>query len=170
MVSMNNKYVRLLIMSLVIIMALFFIQDFGDFLDENAKDVIQLGGNPQCNSAISICSASIINDGDFQRLSFSINNGDSAQAELAMTISAIGFDFEGIESLAIRFVMVGTDLEKGPILFAADKTSNQVVAEKWHAVTRLPKAPDARTDWVAIVRLKSTKKEYKAEFPVIFQR
>ena len=32
----KNKYIRLLAMSLVIIIALSFIQDFADFLDENS--------------------------------------------------------------------------------------------------------------------------------------
>lgn len=165
---MNNKYVRLLAMSLVIILALIFVQDFGDFLDENSSKVIKLGVNPYCNSATSICSASIVNDGDFQRISFVIKKAEDAKAEFSAALTAVGFDFEGIESISVSFEMPGENPESNIMLFSADKSSQQIVPENWHARVKLPVISSARTDWLAVIRLKSSKKEYRAEFPFHF--
>ena len=165
---LDNKYVRLLVMSLVIILALIFVQDFGDFLDENSNDVIKLGVNQQCNSVTSICSASIINDGEFQRISFAVKAVENSAAEFPIRLSAVGFDFEGIESISVSFEMQGEDLETDRVFFTADKSSHQVVPENWNAVAKLPPVANGRKDWLAIVRLKSSKKEYRAEFPVKF--
>lgn len=165
---LNNKYIRLLAMSFVIILALIFVQDFGDFLDENSSKIIKLGTNQHCNSASSICSASIINDKDFQRISFAIKSAVTPNVEFPMSLSAVGFDFEGIESISVSFEMPGEDLERNLVLFSPDKSSNQVVAENWNAMAKLPKMPKNRTDWLAVVRLKSSKHEYRAEFPFHF--
>lgn len=162
---MNNKYIRLLVMSLVIIMALIFVQDFGDFLDENSNKVIKLGVNQHCNSATSICSASIVNQGDFQRISFSINVAAISDNEFPVTLSAVGFDFEGIESVSVAFEMQGEELDIQPVLFTPDKSTHQIVPEKWHAVAKLPTVSNGRTDWLAVVRLKSSKEAYRAQFP-----
>lgn len=165
----KNKYIRLLAMSLVIIIALSFIQDFADFLDENSEKVVRLGVNQQCNPLTSICSASIINEGEFQRISFAINgatlSASGALIEFPMTLTATGFDFEGIQSVSVSFERPDEDLDSTIILFSPDKSAHQVVPENWTATAKLPAAPDNRTDWLAVIRLKSSKKEYLAEFP-----
>jgi hypothetical protein len=120
-------------MSLIIILALIFVQDFADFLDENSDKVVKLGVNQQCNSATSICSASIINEGEFQRISFTVK-GAAANSEFPIK----------------------------------DKSTHQVVPENWHAVVKLPNVENGRSDWLAIVYLKSSAREYRAEFPCSF--
>ena len=165
---MDNKYLRLFVMSLVIILALIFVQDFADFLDENSNKVVKFGVNQHCNSAVSICSASIVNEGDFQRISFAIKGAAASGIEFPMTLTAVGFDFEGIQSVSVSFEMPGEDLDSHPVLFSPDKSTHQVVPEKWDAVARLPVISNNRTDWLAVIRLKSSKKEYRAEFPFSF--
>ncbi|MCW8930047.1 MAG: hypothetical protein OQL19_07415 [Gammaproteobacteria bacterium] len=167
-ISFDNKYIRLLVMSFVIILALIFVQDFGDFLDENSNKVIQLGVNQHCNSATSICSASIINEGEFQRMSFAIKGDVASNLTFPVALTVIGFDFEGIESISVSFTMVDEDLENNLVLFTPDKSLNQVVPEKWDAVVKLPQVDNNRTDWFAVIRLKSSEKEYRAEFPFHF--
>ncbi|MDX2506423.1 MAG: hypothetical protein QNL62_18370 [Gammaproteobacteria bacterium] len=161
----NNKYLRLLAMSLVIIIALSFVQDFADFLDENSDKVIKLGVNQHCNPSSSICSASVVNEGEFQRISFAIKGPTTASKEFPMTLTAVGFDFEGIQSISVSFEMLDEDLDSHIVLFSPNKSAAQIVPENWHAVAKLPKGPGGRTDWLAVVRLKSNKKEYLAEFP-----
>ena len=155
-------------MSFVIILALIFVQDFGDFLDEHSNKIIKLGVNQHCNSAGSICSASIINDKEFQRISFAIKSTVIPDVEFPMLLSVVGFDFEGIESISVSFEMAGEDLEQNLVLFSPDKSTHQVVPENWNAVAKLPKVSKNRTDWLAVVRLKSSKQEYRAEFPFHF--
>lgn len=162
---MDNKYIRMLAISLVIVIALTFVQDFADFLDEHSDKVVQMGVNKHCNPGISICSASIVNDKEFQRISFSIKDTTVQEKEFPMVITATGFDFEGIQSISISFEMHDETIENNLVLFTPDKSTHQIVPEKWHAVARLPAAPDNRTDWLAVVRLKSSKREYRAEFP-----
>jgi hypothetical protein len=160
-------------MSSVILLALFFVQDFADFLDENSNKVIKLGINQQCNPVMSICSASIINDGEFQRISFSIEkiittDQLSKMIQLPILVEVIGFDFEGIESIVITFMRLGEKLDISPIPLIADNPTHQIVAEKWNAIANLPIINNNRRDWLAVIHLKSTKKEYQAEFPMIF--
>ncbi len=168
MLHLDNKYLRLLVMSMVIIMALIFVQDFADFLDENSNKVVKFGVNQHCNSAASICSASIVNEGDFQRISFAIKGAAASGKEFPMTLTAVGFDFEGIQSVSVAFEMPGEELDSQHVLFSPDKSTHQVVPEKWDAVARLPAISNERTDWLAVIRLKSSKKEYRAEFPFSF--
>lgn len=162
---MKNKYLRLLAMSLVIVIALTFIQDFADFLDEYSDKIVKLGVNQQCNPVISICSASIANDGEFQRISFAIKGSTAIGKEFPMALNVSGFDFEGIQSISVSFEMEGEAIDNNMILFSPDRSTHQVVPEKWHATARLPTAPEGRTDWLAVIKLKSSKKEYRAEFP-----
>jgi hypothetical protein len=167
---LNNRYVRLLIMSLVIILALSFVNDFAEFLDKNSDKYIKLGTNLQCNPLKSICSASIINDGEFQRISFSVNDwktrSDEALNEFSMAITATGFDFDGIESISVSFDRPDESIEGAVILFQPDKSSDQVVPENWHAKAELAMASNGKTGWLAVVRLKSSKNGYRAEFPL----
>ena len=168
-ISLDNKYIRLLAISFVITLALIFVQDFGDFLDENSNREIKLGVNQYCDSATSICSASIINEGDFLRISFTIKGASASDAnsdaEFPISLTAVGFDFEGIESISVSFEMQGEDLEHNRILLTPDKSSHQVVPENWNTMAKLPSVATNRTDWLAVVRLKSSKNEYRAEFP-----
>ena len=161
----NNKYIRLLAMSLVIILALSLVQDFTDFLDESSDNVIKLGVNQHCNPTNSICSASMVNEGEFQRISFAIKGPTTASKEFLMTLTAVGFDFEGIQSISVSFEMLDEELDSHIVLFSPNKTAQQIVPENWNAVAKLPPGPDGRTDWLAVIRLKSSKKEYLAEFP-----
>lgn len=163
---LSNKYIRLLAMSLMIILALIFVQDFADFLGENSDNVVKLGINPNCNSATSICSAAIKREGEFQRISFAIKK--TAAAEFPIKLTAVGFDFEGIDSISVSFEMPGEDREEIKMLLLPDKSTHQVVPENWHAVAKLPKVENGRSDWLAIVRLKSSAREYRAEFPCSF--
>ncbi len=168
---LENKYIRLLAMSLVIILALSWVQDFSDFLGDHADNTIKLGVNPQCNSMSSICSASIRNEGEFQRLSFSITHKNknivAKSDEYSVKLIATGFDFDGIESISLYFDRVGEDISRQLIPLQADKSTRQVVPEKWFAEINLPDAQinSKRKDWLAIIILKSTKEEYRAEFP-----
>jgi len=154
-------------MSFVIVIAMSFVQDFADFLDENSDKVIKLGVNEHCNSSIAICSASIMNEGEFQRISFSIKHLPDDQ-DVKIMLTAKGFDFEGIESISVLFEVLDEDIESPAIVLIPDKSSHQIVAEKWNAVARLPVIKGENRDWRAIVSLKSTKKEYRAEFPFDF--
>ncbi len=156
-------------MSLIIILALIFVQDFADFLDENSDKIVKLGVNQQCNPVASICSASIINEGDFQRISLAIKqsmpiNKQSGELDLTLSLNAVGFDFEGIESLAVVFELLDSDEEAQRIAFVADKSSNQVVPENWQARLKVS-LPENSRDCFATVNLKSSKKQYRAEFP-----
>ncbi len=156
-------------MTSAIILALIFVQDFGDFLDENSDKIVKLGVNPHCNAASSICSASIINEGDFQRLSLNIKEAKNSELEYSLAVTAVGFDFEGIESISVSFEMPGESVEENAALFSPDKSLQQVVPENWNTVLRLPSTSSDRTDWLAVIRLKSTIKEYHAQFPFHFK-
>ena len=162
---LQNKYLRLLAMSVVIVIALTFIQDFGDFLDEHSDKIVKLGVNQQCDPTRGICSASIVNNGEFQRISFAIQGTTAAGNDFTISINATGFDFEGIQSVAVSFEMEGETIENNRVLLQPDRSDNLVVPEKWHTMVKLPPAPEGRNDWLAVVRLKSSKREYRAEFP-----
>ena len=165
---LNNKYIRLLAMSLIIILALIFVQDFADFLDENSDKVVKLGTNQQCNSVTSICSASIKKEGEFYRISFAVKDTAASGSEFSIMLTAAGFDLEGIDSVSVSFEMPGEDLDDIRIVLSPDKSTHQVVPENWHAVAKLPDAPNNRNDWLAVVSLKSSTREYRAEFPCSF--
>lgn len=165
---LDNKYIRLLVMSLVIILALTFVQDFADFLDENSDKVVKLGVNQHCNSATSICSASIINEGEFQRISLTIKGSTVPGAEFPVKLTAVGFDFEGINSISVSFEMPGEEVDDYKLILSPDKSTHQVVPENWHAMAKLPEVASGRSDWLAVVRLKSSVREYSAEFPCSF--
>lgn len=162
----DNKYIRVLVVSIVIIIAMIFVMDFSDFLDESSDKVIRLGVNPNCNSSIAICSASRNNEGNFQRISFTIKNVVVDEVkQLKMMLTARGFDFEGIESISVLFAMMDENSQHSVILLQPDKSSHQVVPENWHATTPLPLFDDNDSDWRAIIRLRSSKNDYRAEFP-----
>jgi hypothetical protein len=158
-------------MSLVVVLALSWVQDFSDFLGDHSDNTIKLGVNPQCNPMSSICSASVRNEGEFQRLSFSIthkNKNVAAESiEYSIKLIATGFDFDGIESISLYFDREGEKINRQLISLQADRSTQQVVPEKWFAKIKLPDAQikSKRKDWLAIIILKSTKKEYRAEFP-----
>ena len=165
----NNKYARLLALSVVIFIAIFFIQDFADFLDENSDKTVKLGSNPLCDPMTSVCSASIVSNGEFQRLSLSISALNAAQHEYLLTVKASGFDFEGIESLAVLLQeQANTDVQT--VLLSPDKNDKLVVPEHWVATARIEAKSKSHADktdptvWQATIRLKSTQKEYRAEF------
>ncbi len=162
---MNNKYVRLLFISLVIVIALSFIQDFGDFLDENSENVVKLGVNRQCKPTRGICSASIIENSESKRISFAILGAVLAEKKFSVNIRASGFEFEGIQSVVVSFEMLDSDLEPHPVSFSPVKHQAQIVPENWSAEVVLPNPPEQRTDWIAVVNLTSSKKVYQAEFP-----
>ncbi|MCP3852750.1 MAG: hypothetical protein GY694_21365 [Gammaproteobacteria bacterium] len=166
--SLDNKYIRLLFMSFVIILALIFVQDFADFLDENSDSTVKLGVNQHCNSASSICSASLINNGEFQRISFSIKSESTSGEGIPVFVTAVGFDFEGIQSISVSFMMHDEDIDSNLVLFEPDKSKHQAVPENWNAIVKLPVVSVKRKDWLAVVRLKSSQKEYLAEFPFHF--
>ncbi|MCU7832888.1 MAG: hypothetical protein KZQ56_09895, partial [gamma proteobacterium symbiont of Lucinoma myriamae] len=77
-------------------------------------------------------------------------------------------EFEGIDSVAVSFEMPGEDLDDIRVLLSPDKSTHQVVPENWHAVVKLPDVENGRSDWLAIVYLKSSAREYRAEFPCTF--
>lgn len=158
----------MLAMSLIIILALILVQDFADFLDEHSDKVVNLGVNPHCNSVTSICSASIINEGEFQRIGFAVKDAAVADSEFPVMLTAVGFDFEGIDSVSVSFEMPGEDFDDNLVLLSPDKSTHQVVPEKWHAVVKLTNVTSTRSDWLAVVRLKSSTREYRAEFPCHF--
>ncbi len=169
----NNKYARLLALSVVIFIAISFIQDFSSFLDENSDKTVKLGSNPLCDPMTSVCSASIVTNGEFQRLSLSITALNAAQHEYLLTVKASGFDFEGIESLAVLLqeqanTRAGTDIQT--VLLSPDKNNKLVVPEHWVATARIEAKSKSHADkteatvWQATIRLKSTQKEYRAEF------
>ena len=162
----ENKYLRALAMSIVILTAMVFVMDFSDFLDENSDRMIKLGANPACNSSLAICSASIVKQGNFQRISFTIKKaGEEKNNEYLMNLTATGFDFEGIESISVIFEEMDENIEIPIILLIPDKSENLVVPEKWAAAAMLPLSMDKISDWRAIIRLKSSVDEYRAEFP-----
>lgn len=158
-------------MSLVIIIAMSFVQDFADFLSENSENVVKFGVNKNCNPSTAICSASLVNEGNFQRISFAIMGLTAVEKKFNMQIKVSGFDYEGIEAIKVSFVLRGTDLENYTVSFVPDKSTHQIVPEKWEAVAQLPsraavsKDLSKGSDWLAVVRLTSTKKDYVAEFP-----
>ncbi len=160
---LNNKYVRLLALSVVIFIAISFIQDFANFLDENSDKIVKLGSNKLCDPMTSVCSASIVNKGEFQRLSLSISVLNAARHDYLLTVKASGFDFEGIESVAVLLQEQDSD-DIRTILLAADKEDKLVVPEHWVATAKIAAAKKKRASWKATIRLKSTKKEYRAEF------
>lgn len=157
-------------MSIVILIAMTFVIDFSDYLGEHSDTVIKLGVNQNCNSSLAICSASIINEGNFQRISFTIKSLDSSHSkELKMMLTVTGFDFEGIESISVLFeirdeIMAETS-EIPVILLIPDKSTHLIVPEKWSAIAQLPPSTEKNSDWRAIIRLKSSTNEYRAEFP-----
>ncbi len=161
---LNNKYVRLLAMSLVIIVAISFIQDFADFLDNHSERVVKLGTNNYCDPMHSVCSASIVNKGEFQRLSLLIKPLDPQQKEYLLSVTASGFDFEGIESLAVILTEQEDHDVSKTILLSPDPSDKLVVPEKWLATGKIDAGGDQKTAWLATIRLKSTQKEYQAEF------
>ncbi len=184
----DNKYIRLLMMSIVIIIAMSFVQDFADFLSENSEKVVKFGVNQNCNPSTAICSASLVNEGNFQRISFAIKGLTAVEKKFNMQIKVTGFDFEGIESIKASLLPRGEELLRGEELprgadldnytvsFVPDKSTHLVVAEIWDAEFQLPAAVTGAkglspedlskgADWLAVVRLKSTKKDYIAEFP-----
>ncbi len=165
---LHNKYIRLLFMSLVIILALLFVRDFADFLDEHSDKIVKFGMNQNCNSINSICSASIIKKGEFQKISFFIKEFSPSDSDVFIELTAIGFDFEGIDSISVSFTMLEENVEENITLLMPDKSMHQVVPEKWFATIKLPKINNDRKDWLAIVRLKSSSQEYQAEFPCRF--
>ena len=160
---LNNKYIRLLAISLVILIAVSFIQDFGTFLDEHSDNVVKLGNNSLCDPMRSVCSASIINNGEFQRLSLSIKALNAEKNQYQLFVNASGFDFEGIESLAVFLKeQEGEDVQT--ILLSPEKSNQLVVAEKWTETVKIEAKNRKNSQWLATIRLKSTKKEYHAEF------
>ncbi len=159
----NNKYARLLALSVVIFIAISFIQDFADFLDENSDNTVKLGSNPLCDPMTSVCSASIVTNGEFQRLSLSISALNAAQHEYLLTVKASGFDFEGIESLAVLLQEQG-NTDTRTVLLSPDKEDKLVVPEHWVATARIAAKNRKTSRWIATVRLKSTQKDYQAEF------
>ena len=162
---MNNKYIRLLFISLVIVIALSFIQDFGDFLDQQSDKVIKLGVNRQCKPTQGICSASIIENGESKRISISIKEAITAQQSFTVDIKATGFEFEGIQSVVVSFEMLDADVEPHQVNFSPVKHRDLIVPEQWKAELVLSAAPEGRSDWVAIVNLTSSKKVYQSQFP-----
>ena len=163
---LDNKYIQLLAISLLIILSLSFVQDFSDFLGEQSDDIVKFGVSPECNVVSSICSASIITNGEFQKLSLSIKK--TSGSDITMQLSSIGFDFEGIDSVSVSMKMPGVELEDNNALFSPDKSNHLPVPEKWHLVLKLPEADNDRNDWLAVIRLKSSVREYRAEFPCVF--
>ena len=162
----ENKYLRALAMSIVILIAITFVMDFSEFLSENSDKMITLGVNPTCNSSLAICSASIVKNGNFQRISFTIKKmGESKANEYIINLKAIGFDIEGIESISVIFEVMDKNIDSPITLLIPDKSENLVVPEKWNAETQLPLSMDKNLDWRAIIRLKSSVEEYRAEFP-----
>jgi len=162
-------------MSVVILTAMSLVMDYADFLDEHSENIVKLGINPQCNSARAICSASIMHKGNFQRISFSIKKSADNKKNLNMTSIVTGFDLEGIESMTVYLKSQDKEDDIPAVLLIPDKSGGQIVPEKWTAITRLPSTERKNTretlissNWHAIVRLKSSKKEYRAEFPFQF--
>ncbi len=163
----NNKYVRLLALSVVIFIAISFIQDFADFLDENSDKTVKLGSNPLCNPMTSVCSASIVSNGEFQRLSLSITVLNAEQHEYLLSVKASGFDFEGIESLAVLLqeqTNTGANTDIQTVLLSPDRNDKLPVPEHWVATARITAKNRKSSSWIATIRLKSTQKEYRAEF------
>ena len=164
---LDNKYTRLLAISLLVVFALSFVQDFSGFLDEQSDDIVKFGVSSNCNSVTSICSASIITDGEFQKISLSVKK--RSDSNIAMELTSIGFDFEGIDSVSVSMKMPGAEFEDNSTLFSPDKSTNLVVPEKWNLVLKLPEVDNDRKDWLAVIRLKSSAREYRAEFPLLLQ-
>ncbi len=166
---LNNKYARLLALSVVIFIAISFIQDFADFLDENSDNTVKLGSNPLCDPMTSVCSASIVTNGEFQRLSLSITALNAEKHEYLLTVKASGFDFEGIESLAVLLQEQG-DAGIQTVLLSPDRNDKLIVPEHWVSTARIEAKGKSHADkteptvWQATIRLKSTQKEYRAEF------
>ena len=50
------------------------------------------------------------------------------------------------------------------ILLIPDKSTHQIVPEKWSATAQFPLSMEDNSDWLAIIRLKSSTNEYRAEF------
>jgi len=163
---LDNKYIQLLAISLLIIFSLSFVQDFSEFLGEQSDDIVKFGVSPACNIVTSICSASIITNGEFQKISLSVKK--TSGSELTMELTSVGFDFEGIDSVSVSMIMPGAELEENRALFSPDKSNHLPVAEKWHLVLKLPEADKDRNNWLAVIRLKSSVREYRAEFPCVF--
>jgi len=161
----NNKYIRLLAISLVIVVALSLVQDFGDFLDQRSDKFVKLGVNHQCKPTRGICSASIIENGESKRISISMTGPVIPQKRFPVNIRASGFEFEGIQSVVVSVEMLDTSLEPSPVSFSPVRHQDQVVPEYWTAEVTLPVGTEKRTDWIAIVTLTSSKKSYQAEFP-----
>jgi len=172
---LNNKYVRLLLITLVIVLALSLIQDYGHFLDEHSDNKVKLGTNIHCNSARSICSASIKQDNDFKRISLSVTKDNEINKTetigALVNLKASGFEFEGIDSIFVTLTQLSEQEKQAnevKINLIADKSSRQVVPENWSGKVNLVSAKKTQKSWAAVVRLKSSSKEYIANFPVNF--
>ena len=161
-----SRLILVLFLSFVIILALILVQDFTDYLDEHSDKIIKFGNNPNCNIALSLCSASIINEGEFQKISLSAKK--QASGDILVELKAIGFDFEGINSISLSFALLDKDIETKPILFVADRSTHQVVPEKWAVSTQFP-ADNKQNDGLFIIHLKSSRKEYRTEFSFSFK-
>lgn len=162
---MNNKYIRLLAISLVIVIAISFVQDFGDFLDQRSDKLIKLGVNRECKPTQGICSASIIENGESKRISISMIGPVIPLKKFPVNLRASGFEFEGIQSVVVSFEMLDTDLDTNRVSFSPVKDQDQIVPQHWTAEVILPVSPEKRTDWLAVVTLKSSKQAYQAKFP-----
>lgn len=173
----DNKYIRALVMSIVIIIAMTLVMDLSDFLAENSERVIKLGVNPACNSSVAICSASRNNEGNFQRISLALKKEKLKESQkFKVLLTAAGFDFEGIESISVSFEVMDTNIKSPLLLLIPDKSTHQPVAENWYAIAELPLEVNDRNqetaidkEWRAIISLKSSEKEYRAEFPFSFR-
>jgi hypothetical protein len=161
----NNKYIRLLAISLVIVVVLSFVQDFGDFLDQRSDKLVRLGVNTQCKPTQGICSAAIIENGESKRISISIIGPVIKQKKFPVNIKASGFEFEGIQSVVVSFEMLDADLELNRVSFSPVRHQDQIVPQHWTAEVMLPVGSEQRSDWIAIVTLTSSEKVYQAEFP-----
>ena len=160
----KNKYTTLLAISLVIIIALLFVQDFAEFLDQNSSQAISLGSNQQCDPGKSICSASIIEDGEIKRISLSITPPIITAKKFPVTLKVTGFDFEGIVSAELLFKDWDNENLTSGVSFTAIKQAGQIVAENWQAQAMLPATGASSQDWAVIITIKTTEKEYQAEF------
>ncbi len=155
-------------MSVVIILALLLVGDFADFLDEHSDKIVKFGSKQNCNSVNSICSASLTTNGEFQKISFFIKQKSLSSEDVFIELGAIGFDFEGIDSISVSFTLLGEELEENITFLMPDKSTHQRVPEKWFVTVKLPEIRSDRKDWLAIIHLKSSRKEYQAQFPFYF--
>lgn len=160
----KNTYISLLAISLVIVIALLFVQDYADFLEQHADKPIMLGTNRVCDPARVICSASLIEKGAGKRISLSFNGVLKQAQAFQASMQVSGFDVEGISSIAM-LLEAKTDADiKNTIVFKPEKEPGQVIAVNWSARAMLPAAPGSINDWYIIITLKTSEKIYRAEF------